>query len=367
MKTNITGNRHIRIIKHITMAAALLTIVALQAKAQLITTPAQVIDCGQVLFRKPVTVHFELTNEGGGAAQIKKVETSCGCTNVEYPKGTISENKPFVVTATYDAKQMGHFEKYIDLYTNGATLPFTLTMKGVVVEEVKDFGGTYQYMIGRLKADKKEIWFDDVTKGDNPVAEIHVHNATGDQLTPVVMHLPDYLKVDISPSSIPPGKQAVIHVTLNSSMIKDYGLQQTSIYLGQRPGDKVSPDNEIDITAILLPYFGMVSEQQLVYMPKMKISETVLDLGEFEGKKKKKGTITIENLGRTDLEIQKMQMFTEGLTLDLSSTVIHPGEEAKLRITADKKMLKGVKKQPKVLLITNDPRMPKVIIDVNVL
>ena len=159
----------------------------------------------------------------------------------------------------------------------------------------------------------------------------------------------------------------MIHVTLNSSMIKDYGLQQTSIYLGQRPGDKVSPDNEIDITAILLPYFGMVSEQQLVYMPKMKISETVLDLGEFEGKKKKKGTITIENLGRTDLEIQKMQMFTEGLTLDLSSTVIHPGEEAKLRITADKKMLKGVKKQPKVLLITNDPRMPKVIIDVNVL
>lgn len=348
------------------MAVAVALMGTQQAGAQLITTPAQVIDCGQVLFRKPVTVHFELTNEGGGAMQIKKVETSCGCTNVVYPKGSISEKKPFVVTATYDAKQMGHFEKYIDLYTNGASLPFTLTMRGVVVEEVKDFGGSYQYVVGRFKADKNEIMFDDVTKGDNPVAEIHLHNATGDQLSPVVMHLPDYLKADISPSSIPPGKQAVMHITLNSSMVKDYGLLQTSVYLGQKAGDKVSPDNQIDITAILLPHFGVVSDQQLVYMPKMKISESVLDLGEFEGKKKKKGTITIENLGRTDLEIQKMQMFTDGLTLDLSSAVIHPGEEAKLRITADKKMLRGVKKQPRVLLITNDPRMPKVIIDVNV-
>ena len=103
-----------RMIATMTMAMTLATSPG-EVRAQLLSTPNQVIDCGQVLFRKPVTVHFEITNQGKGAVTIKEVETSCGCINVSYPKGMITENKPFVVTATYDAKQMGHFEKYFDI------------------------------------------------------------------------------------------------------------------------------------------------------------------------------------------------------------------------------------------------------------
>lgn len=341
-------------------------IAASPAKAQRITASSQVIDCGQVLFRKPVTVHFELLNEGAGALNIKNVESSCGCTDVVYPKGAISENKPFVITATYDAKQLGHFEKYIDVYTNGASLPYILTLKGVVVDQVRDFEGQYQYMLGKLRADIKEIMFDDVHKGDMPSQEIHVLNPTSENVTPVILHLPDYLRADMSPSSIPPGKQGVINITLDSRRLPGYGLAQTSVYLGQSAADKVAPEKEIHVEAILIPATVDISDQRLAYMPKMRISSTVLDLGEFEGKKKKKGTIVIENLGRTDLEITSLQMFTDGLTVDLSDTVIQPGNSAKLRVTVDKKAMKGVKRQPRILMITNDPRYPKVVVDVNI-
>ncbi len=336
------------------------------AIAQRITCKSQVVDCGQVLFRKPVVVHFELLNEGEGALNIKNVESSCGCTDVVYPRGAISENKPFVITATYDAKQLGHFEKYIDVYTAGASLPYILTLKGVVVDEVHDFDGGYQFMLGKLQADVKDFMFDDVRKGDMPTKEIHVHNPTSDYVSPVILHLPEYLKADVSPSRVAPGKSAVVTITLDSRKLNDYGLAQTSVYLGHSPADKVAPEKEIHIEAILIPATDEISEQTLAYMPKMRISSTVLDLGEFEKKKKKKGTVVIENLGRTDLEIQSMQMFTEGLEVELSNTVIQPGTSAKLRVTADKKAMKGVKRQPRILMITNDPRSPKVIIDVNV-
>ena len=341
-----------------------MSMVPMLSMAQRITTQSQVIDCGQVLFRNPVTVHYELLNEGNALLHIQRVEASCGCTKVEYPKGGISVNKPFVVTATYDAKQMGHFEKYIDIYTKDATLPLTLTMRGVVVEEFHDFGGEYQYALGRFKADRKDIFFDDVTKGDNPSEEIHLLNSTGDFVTPVVMQLPEYLRVDISPSSIPPGKAGVLHFTLDSKKLQQLGLTQTTVYLGQSAGDRVTADKAIDVGAIILPSFGLVTDRQLLYSPKIKVSDDVLDLGEFQGKKKKKGTIVIENLGRTDLEIQCLQMFTPGLTLDLSATTIPPGESAKLKVTAEKKALKGIKDTPKVLMITNDPRTPKVVIDI---
>lgn len=354
------------LMKAMLMMALFATGTQTRVLAQLITTPNQVIDCGQVLFRKPVTVHFELTNEGQGTVTIKNVETSCGCTEVNFPKGMISENKPFIVSATYDAKQMGHFEKYIDIFTQGASLPFTLTMKGVVVEEVKDYGGEYQFVLGKLKTDRKEIYFDNVQKGENPVAELHVLNATSEMANPMVMHLPSYLKASVSPSAIPPGKSGVVYLTLLSDKLDDYGLSQANVYLGFKAGDKISEDKQIHVTSILLPSFGMVTDQQLVYMPKLRISDTTLDLGEFAGKKKKKGSLVIENLGRTDLEITKIQTFTEGIEIELAETVIQPGSSAKLKVTADQKVLKGVKRMPQVLLITNDPRTPKVVIDINV-
>lgn len=334
--------------------------------AQRITTTSQVIDCGQVLFRKPVTAHFELTNEGGGTFTIKNVDTSCGCTEVEYPKGIISENKPFVVSATYDAKQLGHFEKFIDVYTSGATLPYTLTMRGVVVEEIKDFEGNYPFMLGRIKADATSVMFDDVAKGENPTQEIHVLNATSEMITPAVLKLPDYLRADLSPSSIPPGKPGVLYLTLLTEKLQQPGLVQAKVYLGQRFSDKPTEDKQIDVEAILLPSFGVVTDQQLVYLPKMKVSDTEIDMRVAEGKKRKRATVTIENLGRTDLEIIRYQSFTEGLTLELPDTILSPGESVKLRVTADMKMMKASREKPRILLISNDPRMSKTIIEVNI-
>ena len=336
-----------------------------EADAQRITTNTQVIDCGQVLFRKPVTVHFELTNEGEGTCTIKKVDTSCGCTEVSYPKGIITENKPFVVTATYDAKTMGHFEKYIDLYTNGATLPFTLVLRGVVVDKIKDFGGNYPFTLGKLKADANEVVFDDVAKGEYPTAEIHVLNSTSEMVSPAILHLPEYLKADVSPSSIPPGEQGVVIFTLDSRKT-DEGLYRANVYLGQSANDKASAGKEIKVTAIRVPSFGVVTDQQLVYMPKLKLQESTLELGSFEGKKKKKGTIVVENLGRTNLEISKVQSFTEGITTDITEAVVAPGQALKIKVNADRKLLRDVEEQPKLLLISNDPRAAKVIIDINI-
>ncbi len=343
-----------------------MTTVAMTVAAQRITTPSQTIDCGQVLFRNPVTAHFELTNEGSGNVTIKSVDTSCGCTGVSYPVGIISENKPFVVSATYDAKQMGHFEKYIDIYTNGASLPFTLTMRGVVVGEIKDFGGQYPFTLGKIKADADRLFFDDVTKGETPSMDIHVMNNTGDVMTPVLRDMPKYLKAEISPSSIAPGRSGVVHFTLDADKIGHTGLEQARVFLNATAAEKNSDDKAIKVEAILVPSFGEVSERQLAYMPKLRLSEETIELGSFEGKKKKKGSVILENRGRTDLEIYSIQSFTEGVTLELGETVIHPGESAKLKVVAERKILKGVVEQPRVLLITNDPKASKVIIDINV-
>ena len=192
-----------------TIPALGLALLSLPVAAQTITPSNDVIDCGQVIYMEPVSVQFELINQGDASVSISDVQTSCGCITVNYPQGMISRNKPFVVTAEYDARQLGHFEKYIDVYTTGSDEPVMLTIKGVVVAERKGFDGDYAFAIGRMRTDREELVFDDVNRGERPVQEIHILNSSSETVTPVFMHLPSYLKADVSPSTLAPGQSAV--------------------------------------------------------------------------------------------------------------------------------------------------------------
>ena len=60
-------------------------------------------------------------------------------------------------------------------------------------------------------------------------------------------------------------------------------------------------------------------------------------------------------------------MFTMGLQVSLNKTKIHPGETAKLKVTAVAAELKKSRsKNPRVLMITNDPDNAKVVVRVKV-
>ena len=349
---------------NIWMLSALL---ALPASAQKITTQHEVVDCGQVVFSKPVTAEFVLKNDGRKPLVINNVLKSCGCTEVDYPKTSIAAGESFVIKAVYDAKQMGTFTKQVCLYTNADEEPFILSMRGKVVGSVVDFAGSYDEMLGAIKSDAQEVEFDDVNRGDRPVQRIHIFNPTDEVMEPVVMHLPDYLHAFVSPSKVAPRHSAEISFVLDSKKLRDLGLNQTSIYLGERPGDKIAPEKEIVVSAVLLPGFENMTPAKKALAPKIEMSATDLNLGRFNGKKKLKGEILITNKGKSELDIRSMQMFTMGLQVNLKKSKIQPGETVKMKVTAVAADLKKSRvRHPRILMITNDPEHAKVVVKINV-
>lgn len=349
---------------NIWMLSALL---ALPASAQKITTQHEVVDCGQVVFNKPVTAEFMLKNDGHKPLVINNVLKSCGCTEVDYPKTGIAAGESFVIKAVYDAKQMGTFTKQVCLYTNADEDPFILSMRGKVVGSVVDFAGSYDEMLGVIKSDAQEVEFDDVNRGDRPVQRIHIFNPTDELLEPVVMHLPPYLHAFVSPSKVAPRHSAEISFVLDSKKLRDLGLNQTSVYLGERPGDKIAPEKEIVVSAVLLPGFENMTPAKKAQAPKIEMSATDLNLGSFNGKKKLKGEILITNKGKSELDIRSMQMFTMGLQVNLKKSKIQPGETVKMKVTAVAADLKKSRvRHPRILMITNDPEHAKVVVKINV-
>ena len=221
--------------------------------------------------------------------------------------------------------------------------------------------------LGELKSDVQEVEFDDVNRGDRPVQRIHIFNPTEEMMEPVVMHLPNYLQATVSPSRVAPHRSAEITFVLDSKKLRDFGLNQTSVYLGERPGDKIAPEKEIVVSAVLLPSFDKLTAEQKKLAPKVELSTTDLNLGSFNGKKKLKGEILVSNQGKSVLDIRSMQMFTMGLQVQLKKSKIQPGETVKMKVTAVATDLKKSRaKHPRILMITNDPENAKVVIRINV-
>lgn len=336
-----------------------LSLTTLSIQAQELKLQRSTLDCGQVAFRTPTLAEFNAQNTGDKPLVITGAHSSCGCTKVEYPHQAIKPNENFKITIIYDANTLGHFEKYVCLTSNCDAGSTELWIKGQVVTEVTSYQGDYPYMLGLLQSEQTSVEFEDVNIGDQPKAYFHIFNPTNRTAEPYVMHLPSYLKTNISPSKLKPGQTALVTMTLDSRSVRDYGLTQTNVYLAFTPGDKVSPETSLPVSVVLLPNFSKMNDTELALAPKVEVSEYTLDFSQSESKSPKE-KVTITNHGRMPLVISNVQMSTEGINLSLSSTTLQPSESAILTVKADKKVLSRVKNKPRILMVTNDPENPKI-------
>lgn len=350
-----------------TLITIALAALATTLSAQPTLEPTQeIINTGEIMFQTPRTVKFELTNRGEKPVRITAVHPSCGCTTVEWSKDEIAAGEGTTITAVYDAKMLGTFQKELEVYTDASEEPLYLTLQGRVVSELTDYEGDFPIDLGVVRLNTNQVEFDDVNRGDYPVAHIEIVNTTKQSYTPQLMHLPPYLNVKYAPELLAGGRVGRIMLTLDSDKLPAMGLNQTAIYLARYMGDKVSETNEIDVSAVLLPNFSQLSPEQIANPPVMRLSADSLDFGQMGDKKKLTQVITITNTGLRTLSIDRLQVYGKALSVSLSSQQIGPGKSAKLKVTVTAHYLNKAKTRPRVLLITNDPQHAKTVIPVSV-
>ena len=271
-----------------------------------------------------------------------------------------------VITSVFDAKALGRFNKSVGVYCNASNRPIYLAVRGEVSADPKNYTVTHPYEIGAIRLNKDAIEFDDANKGDKPTVEILVANTTEDVYTPVLMHLPPYLEAVAVPERIAKRSTGKIKVTLDTDKLPKFGLTTANVYLSRFPGDKVGAENTIPVSAVLLPDFSGLTEQQRLNAPVVELSTTELTVPALSEKEKKNFTVVVKNVGKSNLEITDLQVFNSALGVQLKKRVLKPGAQTKMKITAYGKYLNKVKGTPRVLMITNDPNRPKIIVKVNV-
>lgn len=326
---------------------------------------------GEIMFQSPKTVVFSFVNDGNKPLMIKEVHPSCGCIKVDYPQRAVAAGQSGIISATYDAAMLGSFYRELAVYTNGQEEPCYLSFQGRVVETAMDYEGDFPIDLGNVRLNANYVEFDDVNKGDKPVVEIQVANVEHTAYTPQLMHLPNYLSAEYLPAIIQPGRTGKIRLTLKSDKLFLDGLNQTSVYLARYMGDKVSEQNEIVVSAVLLPAFRNLTPDKLSSAPRVVLmdgedlvkDEVQVVMGE---KKKVTKVLSVTNIGEEQLTFSNVQVFNRAMTVSLGDRNVAPHASTKLKITVDARELEKAKSGPRLLLISNDPRQPKIILNLNI-
>ena len=329
------------------------------------TSSTQMQHLGQIEWKHPVTVQYTITNTGDEPLVLSEVEPDCACTDARWTQTPIAPGGKGTVDVTFDAKALGRFQKSVAIFTNAAPHVVYLKFDGEVVTEITDFTRTHPYQIGQIRIDKNEIDFPDIQRGEHPVMYLSVVNLSDKAYEPVLMHLPPYLKMEKKPNVVLKGKRGTVKLTLDTKQLTDLGLTQASVYLARFAGDKVSEENEIPVSAILLPDFSRMTEKDSLNAPSIHISETNIDLSiPLIKKNKVSHDILIANAGKTPLVISKLQVFNSSVGVRLKKTVIPPDGMTKLKVTIHKRDVGNKKHHLRILMITNDPLRPKVEINI---
>lgn len=325
-----------------------------------------IVKVGELQFQVPKTFTLGFYNKGDQPLKIISVEPACGCTKVTFSQEEIAPNERGEIKVTYDAEMMGTFFKDFQIFTNARQEPEYMAVQGAVVREVKDYSADFPIDLGNVRLISNYIEFDDVNKGDYPEQIIRVMNADRTAYKPKLMHLPPYLEAVYEPENIPGGKAGNIRLRLDSRKLYQLGLNQTSVYLARYMGDKVSEENEIVVSAVLLPDFSNLTADKIENAPELTLSEEEMDMGSMGKKRKLSKKIIVTNTGKSTLNIQKVQVFNRSLSVSLSNKKLEPGKSAKLKVTVSAEQLKKAKARPRVLLISDDPKNAKKVINVHV-
>ena len=333
-------------------------------QAQKISFEKNTVNAGSTLWKKPVTAVFKFTNKDKNPLFVREVDAGCGCLTPKWTTTAVQKGDEGEISVTYDAQMLGHFDRYIDVYTNASEQPVRIRMKALVNNgEKKTVEEMYPFSIDDILLSTNNVEFPDVNSGDSVTVEIELLNNGNDVYTPTLMHLPPYITAEYKPEMIARGRRGKIELTLHSDKLPDLGLNQTSIYLARFSGDKVGTNNEIAVSAVLLP--DMHFAETFTKKPNFQISTTELNIGKLGKKTKLAGQVKLSNKGNGVLKLSKIQAFNQAITVALGKTELQPGEEVTMKVTVDARFLGMSKAQPRVLIITNDPKRPKEVVNVN--
>ncbi|MHC1697388.1 MAG: DUF1573 domain-containing protein [Geobacteraceae bacterium] len=187
----------------VTILAAVLSLTVPAVAGPQLTFDKNVFDFHSVVQGKTVAHSFMFRNTGDAPATIARVSSSCGCTVANVSDKVIPPGKSGTIKATFNSSDFyGPVTKEVFVYLADQQKPaYTLTMKGLVVEELVIT--PRQVNLGSVKAGvRKEVTLEMENKGKKTI-----------KITSLKTELPQ-TTISSRKKSLKPGEKTALKITV---------------------------------------------------------------------------------------------------------------------------------------------------------
>jgi hypothetical protein len=300
------------------------------------------------------TTTFKFTNEGTAPLVLGSVRASCGCTTPKWTRKPVPPKGTGKIEVTYNPKNRpGSFNKTVTVHSNAINQSVVLRIKGSVAQREKTLAEKYPRKIGNLRVKTNYLSFARLKQNAVETKEIELVNDTDSPITVGLRTVPKFLKVVITPETVPAKGRSVLSVTYNAKEANTFGFSSNRIYLSLN-GSK-DYKNSIGVSATIEEDFSGLTPEQLANAPVVSFEESSFDFGEMKQGDKREHTFMMSNKGKSDLIIRKVRTSCGCTAVAPAKKVIVAGETAPLKVTFNSRGKHG-RQSKSITVITNDPK-----------
>lgn len=337
----------------------LMVVTGIAQQAKFLTFREEIHDFGTVDENGgPVTYEFSFVNNSNRPVKILKVQASCGCTTPGWSKEAIAPGKEGFVQASYNPKgRPGFFNKSLTVMTDLEANPIILQIKGHVTNDEDPAPSDFPVSKGSLKFRTSSFNMGRVYRKDEYVVRDFPVLNTGDKpitFTGESAH-PSYIKLDVQPKVLEPGKKGVIKVSYNGALRDAYGFQSDNIELVT--DDAADPSKSFSVYATLEDFFPETTVSEMSRAPEFTLSGRTIDFGNIRPNTTVVREVAFTNTGKKNLELRAIQPNCTCITATANKTTLKPGESGTISISFNPANRIGTQNKA-VSFYTNDPRNP---------
>lgn len=339
------------------LLAAFCTANAQSRFANLVELDKTVHDFGDVLTSDgPLKCKYTLTNISAKPVHIITVVSSCGCTDVTWTSEAIPPKGKGEITATFQNEDGPFpFDKTLTAYIAETEQPLILRLRGVVHQKQVPVDQNYKVKRGALGFRDEEIKGGNMSQGQQKSGEFLVANVGKKPITVSFKNVSKFLKITVNPSTIPVGSIARVSYTIDA----DRSLWGKNYYWFTPVVDGKEYE-KMGIWAMTKEDFSSWSKEQRAAGSNILLKSNTFSFNPSSAGKKIKVEYDFSNVGKSDLEIYKVDIDNNKATLVSNASSVKPGQSGKLLIDLDTTGMPKGEVMIMVSLTTNSPLRPLV-------
>lgn len=300
------------------------------------------------------TFEFFFKNSGSAPLLLTNVKAGCGCTTPEWNRQPVGPGERGSIKVSFDPRNRpGSFVKSITVNSNAENALTTLVIRGNVSRKPLSPYEAYKFPAGPIRMKSNALNFGMMKNSQEKQNRIEVINTSAQTVEIKPTSSSPAISVSADPMILKKNQKGFIVVKYDASRQNDWGFLTDSIHMKINDRDagiiRVSAHINEDFSA----YAGNFEKAPVAHF-----SEQEIQLGELEKNTTRTHDFYIQNTGKSDLIIRKVNTSDETVSVHLAKNVIRPGKKVKatvsLKTSDHPKIIKIIR------FIVNDPQNPVV-------